>query len=51
MGVPGRQCLFKLRNTSLTHFDPLYPTLELWHKVQSNPEWEKDKCGYKNQTG
>lgn len=42
MGVPGRQCLSKLRNTSLSHFDPLHPILELRHKVQSNSEWEKD---------
>lgn len=50
-GCPGRQCPFKLRNTSLTQFDLLYPILELWHKVQSSSQWEKYKCGYKNQTG
>lgn len=46
MGVPRRQSLFKIKNTSSTHFDPLYPILELWHKEQSNSEGEKDKCGY-----
>lgn len=39
-GCPGRQCLFKLRNTSLTKFDPLYPILEPWHKVQSSSQGE-----------
>lgn len=50
-GCPGRQCLFKLRNTSLTKFVLLYPILEPWHKVQSSSQKEKDKCGYKNQSG